>query len=248
MSYRVEGYAGFNDEAEGGLQIGQSIELNQIFAWEELLGWEARNKYKGTSDAQTLYVAEEPGNTCERQCCKQARTTTMNIHMGEDEDAPVAVKMHKPFKMPCCCECGSCGEPELRIFAPGADVQKEWDTKALAQVHFPQTCALGLCGHIEQTVSINDHEVYHISGSACCSAPPCCDMELDIHDADTSEKVGEVIFHKQTCGEFCKKTNRFGVTFPDEAGPNEKAALVGATFLTDLWIEARRDQRENNNE
>lgn len=71
-------------EGEGlkgkGLKVGDVLTLEQLFDWKEIVGWEARNRYRGTSDGTEVFIAEEAGNTCERQCCAQARTTTQHSH------------------------------------------------------------------------------------------------------------------------------------------------------------------------
>lgn len=169
--------------------------------------------------------------------------------MGADEEAPIAVKLHKPLMQPSClafncCLC-PCGAPELRVFpAEVEDPAEVWDKSALASVEFPQTVTMQCCGQIKQTVYVGDEEKYTISGSACCSIPPCCDLDLEIQDED-EEHVGSMTFHAQSCGECCKQTNRFEIHFPDDAGPTEKAALVGSAFLTDLMIEAQKKNNDN---
>lgn len=240
MSYTVMEGSDFTGK---GLDIGSDMQLEQVFDWQELACCEKRNRYRGTSAGQDYFIAEDTGDCLVRNCCAQARPTTLRVHLGPTEEGPEVTAMHKPFM--CVfpgCQFLCCGEPELRLVPPGLEpehVEEAYDASRTGVV-LRQPCA-ACCGAVHEEVFTGDTIKYDVVGNACCRMPPCCDLELDIKDHESGEEVGHMTFHAQTCLECCKNTNRFDIDFPEEAGPNDKAALVGAAFLVDLWVESQND-------
>lgn len=252
MPYRDEDVA--LGDPPSALQVGTELELEQIFDFKELFGWEAKNRYNVKStDGHELLIAEieDPEascNQCHRQACKANREWNLRVFNGTTEESEV-LRMHK--NQECCIEvCGReptpcCGDRTLTVTNPDGYVV---GSATQPQLSIFQCCSLGI------QVNVGDEHKYDINGSLLqCGrfCPMCFDKEFEITYADDTEReqgtLGHVIRPAITCGEMCKKTNRIHIDFPEDSDQRDRAALMGGAMLYEIYEEMKQQQNDNNN-
>jgi len=245
--YIVEEVVSFSGNGDG-LQLGDEVELKQLFDWRELVGWEARNKYTcKSSNGKQLFIAEDsPTADCHRVCCGPGREWNLNVHNGADPNAPKVLQFHKPQE--CCIPfCGRdttpCfGEKILTVETPNGE-----ELASATEGCCPGCCCTG-CKY-DIAVEVRGEHRFNITGTHC-QLGMCCpcfaDTEFEITEADGEPTAGSVVRPQLTCAECCGKTNRIKVNFPDNADQADKAALLGGVMLFDILEEIREQHHDSN--
>jgi len=241
MSYHIAEGTTFNGTS---LDIGEKVELSQLFNWKELFGWEAKNKYsvKTSSGGKgELYIAEDEVNQCQRQCLKAGREWDMSIYKGPSPEGEKVLKMHKDSEccFPCCGATPTpcCDDRELVVTTPRGE-----------QVASASAACFRPCSYNIPVVVGEEHK-YTIEGSLwqCGFVCPCCaDAELDITTADGEDTGGRVVRPQLSCAECLQKTNRMEITFPEDAGDDDKAGVLGGAMLFEILEEIKEQQNEDN--
>ncbi len=210
-------------------RFGEALLIRQEWSALELCGGcEAPNRYrvyKASKDARstdnlenTMYINEE-SDCCERICCGVNRSLTLVVRQGTKKDGPELLRLKKPFHLQGCC----CCRPEMDIT----------DSAGNQVGHIDDPCA---CCVMNQTVKDHTGEVkYKVEGTLCqCGlCVPCIDIKFDVKDVKGGPP-GEIRKIFDGCSEICLKTNKFKITFPENATEPDKSLLLGATMLLDL--------------
>jgi len=196
---------------------GEQLELKQQWKAKELCGIEAKNRYM--SKDEKFYI-DEQSDCLQRICASTNRELTLFGHSGNTGEAPVALRMYKPYHLQGCCFC----RPSMQVdLADGTSVGKIED---------PWKC----CTMDQQILDKTGATRFTVAGSICqcgmCCAC-CADVNFDISDK-SGNKVGSITKPALTCSEMCVKTNRFVLDFPKQCSMEDKNLLVGSTMLLDL--------------
>jgi hypothetical protein len=248
-SYQVTDVVDFQNNSSGpGLQIGDEVQLEQIFNWKELFGWEGKNHYElSSNDGRKLHIAEvendDMNTKCHRQCCKARREWNLQVRQGPEPSNPELLSMRK--NQECFIEC--CGKEPTPCFAPRVLQVMQPGGQVMATADQTILCERGCCNY-DIHVNVAEKHKYSIQGSQCqmgqmCAM--CADAKYEITTAE-GQPVGQVVRPAITCAELCKKTNRLQVKFPQGADPTDKAALLGGTMLYEIFEEMNQQQQEEN--
>eukprot|EP00927_Polykrikos_kofoidii_P079671 TRINITY_DN76469_c0_g1_i1.p1 TRINITY_DN76469_c0_g1~~TRINITY_DN76469_c0_g1_i1.p1 ORF type:complete len:326 (+),score=61.59 TRINITY_DN76469_c0_g1_i1:69-1046(+) len=197
---------------------GPEITLKQTFRATEQCGCEAKNRYIAQPDGR-LYI-RETSDCCHRLFSSVNRELTLWVHAGPSEEAPVVLRMFKPFHLQGCCFC----RPSLEVELPNGT--------EIGTIKDPFKC----CTMDQQVFDANQNLRFSVAGSLCqCGicCPCCSDVNFDIDDED-GNTVGEISKKALTCGEICMKTNRFMIDFPKQCSIDDKHLLLGSAMLLDL--------------
>jgi len=200
---------------------GPRLLLIQVIKIIECFGCEAKNKY--VSGDGNFYIDER--SDCPQRCCASVnRELTLFGHAGPSEEAPVVLRMFKPYHLQgCCC----CCRPELHIDMPMGD-----DMVPVGRIEDPCRC----CAANQMVFDSNNELRYEVTGSICqCGAfcACCADFHFDVNDKN-GQTVGAITKKTLSCKECCFKTNRFEIAFPNQCTLEEKRLLVGSAMLLDL--------------
>ena len=164
------------------------------------------------------------------------------VHDGPTYESPQVLEFDKPFH----CQSFPCNlfmRPTLTI--------KDMNGAKIGRVHDPFVCGNAICCVLDQHIyDDQDRMKYMVKGTTCqlgMCCPLCFDFNFQIHDhhaGSTGAVNGYVKKNKLDFSECCLKTNRFTVGFPPNAGPVEKALLLGSAFLLDIeYFEAKDDKK-----
>mmetsp|Transcript_222 Transcript_222/g.483 ORF Transcript_222/g.483 Transcript_222/m.483 type:complete len:361 (+) Transcript_222:56-1138(+) len=209
---------------------GPRLLLTQVMKFIELCGFEARNAY--VSGDGNFYIDER--SDCPQRCCASVnRELTLFGHAGPSEEAPVVLRMFKPYHLQGCCFC----RPEMHIDVPMGDQMVN-----VGKIEDPCKC----CVVNQLVLGSNEQRRYEVTGPVCqCGAccPCCADFNFDIND-QSGATVGTITKKKLSLKECCTKTNRFEVDFPKQCTMDDKRLLVGSAMLLDLQY---FEQNKNNN-
>merc|ERR1711920_365732 len=209
---------------------GPRLLLTQVIKVIEMCGIEAKNKY--VSDDGNFYV-DERSDCPQRICASVNRELTLFGHAGPSGEAPVVLRMYKPYHLQGCC----CCRPELHI-----DMPMEGKMVPVGRVEDPCRCCV-----VNQLIyDSNDALRYEVTGPICqCGAfcGCCADFHFDVNDEDGAT-VGAITKKALSFKECCMRTNRFEVDFPQQCTMEEKRLLVGSAMLLDLQY---FEQNKNNN-
>jgi len=224
-----------------------SIHLKQkIDMLEVITGWQVKNKFRLTDPetGQIVGFFREESTCCQRQCCKNGRTFTADI-VGENDTTI--------FKLtrPCHCMCFCCTKACDGFCGQEITVLDSRDQMVSQIRQLDSNCCICLADWILSIPDESGSEKYRLENgvckATCCEVPAdgCCnDKYLHINDANGS-RVGEVVKKWRGCAtECCTPADALLITFPDDARPQDKAAIIGAVLLSDynLW-----EQGGNNN-
>jgi hypothetical protein len=209
---------------------GPHLLLTQVVKIIECFGCEARNRY--VSGDGNFYIDEK--SDCPQRCCASVnRELTLFGHAGPSEEAPVTLRMFKPYHLQGCC----CCRPSLHIDVPVGEDK----TVDVGRIEDPFKC----CRANQMIFDANNDLRYEVTGSFCqCGAccPCCADFNFDIND-DRGETVGNITKPRLNCKELCLKTNRFEIDFPTQCTMDDKRLLVGSAMLLDLqYFEQNKNQ------
>jgi hypothetical protein len=100
--------------------------------------------------AGPLFLSEE-SDCCERICLQQARPLTFNLHLGNNQEGPVFLKMKKIPHLPGCC----CCRPEFDIM--------DGNDQYMGYVDDPCRC----CTIDQRVYDMNKTMRYSITGPLC---------------------------------------------------------------------------------
>jgi len=199
---------------------GPRLLLTQMVKLVEMCGFEAKNRY--VSGDGNFYIDER--SDCPQRCCASVnRELTLFGHAGPSEEAPVVLRMFKPYHLQGCC----CCRPVMHI-----DMPMDGKMVDVGRIEDPFKC----CAVNQMIFDSNDDLRYEVTGSmcqsgACCAC--CADFHFDVNDP-RGATVGAITKKALTCQECCFKTNRFEVDFPRQCTMEEKRLLVGSAMLLDL--------------
>ena len=195
---------------------------------------------------------EEPGDVCHRQCCGSARrwnmTTRLLLPAGvPPREGEPRLRFTKPFKCTFLC------------FAPPV-VFVWWGDHVIAEVVSPWVCCewhfkVGPPMHFEdrtkvhpEVLDVEDHYWYTVSSPVCTSPLlcPCCyaQAKFKITDTATGAEAGSIGKIWPGCGTSLTNATHFGLTFPEDALPMQKASLLACTMLLDF---VASENNSNNN-
>jgi len=196
---------------------GDQLELKQQWKAKELCGCEAKNRYMAKDEK---FYIDERSDCCQRLFASTNRELTLFGHAGNSGEAPVALRMYKPYHLQGCCFC----RPSLQVdMADGAKI---------GTIEDPWKC----CTMDQQILDKNGGMKFTVAGSICqcgmCCAC-CADVKFDVSDK-SGNVVGAITKPALTLGEACVKTNRFVVDFPKQCTMEDKHLLVGSAMLLDL--------------
>jgi len=200
--------------------IQQKIELLEAFT-----GWETENKYKIKNSAgQTIFYAIEKSDCCNRCCLGNLREFDIRITNFSGKEL-IGLQRHVSGQ---------------GIFC--------WCCLQSINVAFPTGNAIGsveeiwsFCNTILAVKDNSGQKIYVIKGPDACTlkfCPPtfCCnDIVFEISNATEGECVGTII--KKWSGfsrEVFTDADNFQIIFPSNATVENKAILIGATFLIDF--------------
>jgi len=196
---------------------GDQLELKQQWKAKELCGCEAKNRYM--SKDEKFYI-DEQSDCCQRLFASTNRELTLFGHAGNSGDAPVALRMYKPYHLQGCCFC----RPSLQV-----DMA---DGTKIGTIEDPFKC----CTMDQQILDKSGGTKFTVAGSICqcgmCCAC-CADVKFDVSDK-SGNVVGAITKPALSLGEACVKTNRFVVDFPKQCSMEDKQLLVGSAMLLDL--------------
>jgi len=149
---------------------GPRLLLTQVIKLVEMCGFEARNRY--VSGDGNFYIDEK--SDCPQRCCASVnRELTLFGHAGPSEEAPVVLRMFKPYHLQgCCC----CCRPEMHI-----DMPTDSKMVDIGRIEDPFRC----CAVNQRIFDSNDELLYEVTGSicqrgACCSC--CAEFHFDVND------------------------------------------------------------------
>lgn len=214
----------------GGQDIfrnSQKIMVKQEFAMLEMCSCEAKNRYSvtqpnGESAGPDIFLYLDEDSQClERICCSVNRSLTLNVHAGKDKDGNIVQSMYKPFHLQGCCFC----RPRFEVFA-GPKGQNQ-----IGSIEDPCRC----CMMDQQIKNTAGDTIFTTYGSICqlgMCCPCCASVDFDVLQKGNS--VGTISKRPMTCGECCKKTNRFTVDFPKNASTTDRRLIFAASMLLDL--------------
>merc|ERR1712217_7107 len=175
------------------------------------------------------FFIDEQSDCLQRLIASTNRELTLFGHKGKDGEAPVTLRMYKPYHLQGCCFC-----------RPSFQIDKANGTK-VGRIEDPWKC----CAMDQQIYDAGGALKYTVDGSICqCGicCPCCADVDFDIKSNNNS--VGRIQKKALTCGEMCMKTNRFEVQFPKQCTMDDKHLLVGSAMLLDLQY---FEQNKNDN-
>ena len=102
-------------------------------------------------------------------------------------------------------------------------------------------------GRIEQQCSVtgvvlnivdgSGATLYTIMGPCCVWDTPCCSVEFEVRDPSGEQVVGKI--HKMSGGAIAQMltdADNFGIEFPQGAGVEAKAILLGCVSLIDMMF------------
>lgn len=205
-----------------------------------MMGCEARSEFKigPTDDADAVeFMALEESSCCMRKCCGNIRPWTMNLHHKTNHGEKF-VEFRRPYNwLPspgkCCCY--------QTMTAHG--------TKGKQFGKFQESCWFCI-----PSFKIFDEELKHVydihrptcCGGTCvnCCAGGCCSTKTPFHifNLEGGDHVG--VINKLWGGsgrEFFSDGDTFMVEFPDDATPELKTTLVGATMMINqLYFEGHK--------
>mmetsp|Transcript_142861 Transcript_142861/g.252230 ORF Transcript_142861/g.252230 Transcript_142861/m.252230 type:complete len:236 (-) Transcript_142861:51-758(-) len=203
------------------------VMVKQEFAVLECCGCEAKNRYRvtvpnGEEEGPEVFLYVDESSGClERICCSVNRSLTLNVHQGSTKEGQTVLSMHKPFHCQGCCFM----RPMFLVY-DGPE-----GSAGIGKIEDPCRC----CQMDQQIYDNKDTLLYTTYGSICqlgmCC--PCC-ASVDFQVKKDGTDVGLISKRPMTCGECLKKTNRFVIDFPKEAGPQEKKLVFAAAMLADL--------------
>lgn len=201
-------------------QIDQILVKQQIDIMELITNWEQENKYRLLNTAgQQIYFAKEESDTCQRQCCRAARSFTMHI---TDNAGMEVIRLQREFK--CSSPCFACLDCCAHIVAIEAPVGQTIG-------YVKQKCGLVP----KYSILDAEHVEIMVIEGPCCMCP-CTDVDFNI----TSAKDGV-----SDCGKITKQwghamqelftsADNFGIQFPMDLDVKVKAVMIGAVFLIDF--------------
>lgn len=206
------------DKMQSEMDIyGQQTLLTQVVRYKELCGIEAKNKYMAADSR--LYISER-SDCCQRIIASTNRELTLFAHAGPSEESPVVMRMYKPYHLQGCCFC----RPKMMVDMP--------DGSPIGRVEDPCAC----CVIDQKILDARENLRFTVNGSICqCGAccPMCADFNFTVHD-NVGMQVGGIVKPALTCSECCLKTNRFALSYPQQATMDDKRLLTAAAMLLDL--------------
>lgn len=214
-------------EGEDIFRQQAKIMVKQEFAAIECCGCEAKNRYRvsvpnGESEGPEVFLyVDEDSECCERICCSVNRSLTLNVHQGNTKDGKTVLSMRKPFHCQGCC----CLRPKFDVMDGPSGAA------SIGTIEDPCRC----CLMDQQVLDESGKLVYSTYGSICqlgICCPCCASVDFDIKKGEAN--VGKISKRPMTCGECLKKTNRFTIDFPGDAGAKEKKLIFAAAMLADL--------------
>lgn len=238
------------EQTRPGLEIlngMRQVHLKQkIDMLEVITGWSVKNKFRITDpdSGHIMGLFKEESDTCERQCCKNARGFTANI-MGENN--VVIFKIERPLA--CACSCcprandGCCGQ-SLTVL--------DNQNNKISEIQQIQSCHLICCNNLfGLTITDSQGNVKYTLQNTYCQAQCCekcsdgCCTDKYLHLVDTTgNSVGLVTKKWRGCAtECCTPADSILIDFPETANSEDKASIISAVLLADynLW------ERENDN-
>eukprot|EP00933_Yihiella_yeosuensis_P054383 TRINITY_DN52805_c0_g1_i1.p1 TRINITY_DN52805_c0_g1~~TRINITY_DN52805_c0_g1_i1.p1 ORF type:complete len:262 (+),score=31.34 TRINITY_DN52805_c0_g1_i1:70-855(+) len=233
----------------GGMDLFQnskSVLVTQEFAAIECLGIEAKNRYRvSTGQGQPAFLyCMETSECCQRVCCPTCRKLTMNVHVGQDKTAPIALSMDMECHVPMVpwpvllhpgAWCFTC--PMIAIACasgPPTFVVRE-GTQMLGTVEDPLQPAF--CCNIDSLIKNAKGEVIMQAGpvTMCSMGMICpCVGDVVIPITRNGTQVAVVTRKALDCGELCLKTNRIQVDFGSVSDPTERKLIFSCAMLLDL--------------
>jgi hypothetical protein len=254
-----------------GLFVKQKVDWAEaVLSWEqrnryELFGWEPTPEDSTFEEANRAIASETPfattvedkGDCCHRQCCKSNRRWTMRTKLclppgvPRTEGMATELKFTRPFK----CTCFCLERPVVFIWWGEhviAEIRNpfdlcEWIFIVGPPVHFEDRSQV----HPDMVSRLDDPAWYTVS-SHMCAKPLVCQMCVHQipfrirRETRAGEEVGLISRVWAGCAKECfTKVSNFGITFPGDALPMQKAALLATALLIDFLIfESQRDQQK----
>lgn len=173
--------------------------------------------------ANFMYAKEE--SSCfNRCCCGTMRSFEINLHAGDNRDAPVMIEMERPLR----CSPGSpctmcCCNQEMKVTV---------NQKEFGRAYIPWYC----CQPFIRVEDDQGEMLYEIEkeGICPCVICECCRQPFNIKDAE-GKKVGKVIKkYDGALKEMFTDADTFQLNFPKGSTPEHRALLIAATFLLDI--------------
>jgi hypothetical protein len=220
--------------------------------FQEMLGCEANTEMViSTMDAPNdiLFTAAEETPCWIRFCCPTIRNWDMHIYPGDTRKASPStsdrlVSFHRELRcMPCPGKC--CCKQEVSISAGGKDIgdvrEALWWCVPMYQTHSP---------HDNTNPEYNLHMPVCCGGMCvnCCAEGTKCRIPFYVFPPgakpDNGNKIGFITkVWSGFTNELFTDADTFEVKFPEDATSDQKARLLGATFLLNqLYFETTQDQ------
>lgn len=218
---------------------------------QELFGCEAKNEFNIATieqpQANFMYSLEE-STCCMRFCCKNQRAFTQTVWMGNGvaDDANTVMSMQKGWTCPMQpCNCYYCFDPYLDM--------NDGAGQPLGKVKVPWFFCIPQYVVTDENKNVD----YHVHMPTCCGgccvdlcAEGCCNCKIpfyvykpDQKDRSRGQEIGKIIKIWRGLGvEMFTDADTFNVEFPQDATPEQKARLLGTTFLINMtYFEKQND-------
>ncbi|XP_053390927.1 phospholipid scramblase 1-like [Mercenaria mercenaria] len=212
-------------------RLDEVIITQKIKTVELLTGFEVRNRFVILDNRdQQLFRVEEESDACMRACCPISRGLTLHI---TDNNAQEVMQISREYKccVGCCCFAGGCCMMTLLVDSPIG--------RRLGTV----SSATAACNAHMKVFDASGNQLYKLWGSMCpcqCCCAGCMeDIDYPVTDPSLKTCVGNVA--KQWVD---IKTTKYCVSFPANMSIEHKALLIGATFLTELYVMEQLKQQQ----
>ena len=208
------------------------VYIQQVFEAAELCGCEMPNRYKvfqlgpdgKSAVGEPVYYLQERQKGCGsfiyKQCLGPCRALTVDVHRGS-----VAHSQAKTHEIKKTCGNSTCMCCHSKSTLIGGGFTQPIEDKAPLLCCTPFICT-------GNKVSVAGFDI--IGGCIGCGACPFCNYSMKVQgqtDGAVSGMLGKI---GGGCAELCTGTNRYAIQFPQQAGPQQRMALIAAAIHMDL--------------
>ena len=221
---------------------------------QELMGCEAKNEFLISAQPnpnQVLMYSLEESSCFMRTCCKNNRAMKQTVWVGQNESA-----MDLPNNLPVVMgkkglTCGA--QPQQCCFNPYLDLFSGQD-EPMGKVTVP----FFWCVPSYKVFNEENVQEYDIHMPICfgccvnCFAQGCCNCKIPFYiyrpdqtDRGKGQEIGNIIKQWRGFGtEMFTDADTFTIDFPKDANSDQKARLLGMTFLLNM-MEFEKPQKNN---